>query len=105
MLSHQGINSSAKSSQHKGFGRKLINHAETIARSSNFNKIVVISGVGVRDYYRKLGYEINDKYYMEKNIEKVCNWNVSKDLILVPKFRYMLSILVGIITIIISLLI
>ena len=105
MLSHQGINSCAKSSQHKGFGRKLINHAETIARSSNFNKIVVISGVGVRDYYRKLGYEINDKYYMEKNIEKVCNWNVSKDLILVPKFRYMLSILVGIITIIISLLI
>lgn len=105
MLSHQGINSTVKSSQHKGFGRKLINHAETIARSSNFNKIVVISGVGVRDYYRKLGYEINDKYYMEKDLQKVHNWNLSMDLILVPKYRYILAILIGIITIIINLLI
>ena len=30
-------------------------------------KIAVISGVGVREYYRKLGYEL-DKDYMVKKI-------------------------------------
>jgi ELP3 family radical SAM enzyme/protein acetyltransferase len=70
MLSHQGVNSKSKSSQHKGLGRKLIDHAETIARDSNFKNIVVISGIGVRDYYRKLGYHLNDKYYMEKDLNK-----------------------------------
>jgi ELP3 family radical SAM enzyme/protein acetyltransferase len=73
MLSHQGINSGVQSSQHKGLGRKLVNHAETIARDSNFDKIVVISGVGVRGYYKKLGYELNNKFYMEKSLSFNCN--------------------------------
>ena len=58
--------------QHKGLGKELMKKAEEIiAKESKSNKeikkIAIISGVGVRDYYRKLGYEL-DKFYMIKNI-------------------------------------
>jgi elongator complex protein 3 len=51
--------------QHAGFGKKLITEAEKIAKDSGFKKIAVISGVGVRDYYRKLGYNINGEYMIK----------------------------------------
>lgn len=53
--------------QHKGWGRKLMEKAEEIARSHGKKKMVVISGVGVREYYRKLGYE-KEGTYMVKEI-------------------------------------
>ena len=43
--------------QHMGFGRQLMAAAELEARKRGFNKAAVISGVGTRNYYRKLGYE------------------------------------------------
>ncbi len=52
--------------QHKGFGRMLMNEAERIAREEfNVSKILVISAVGTREYYRKLGY-YNEGPYMAK---------------------------------------
>lgn len=45
--------------QHKGYGKQLLVKAEEIAFNNNFNRIAVIAGVGVREYYRKQGY-IND---------------------------------------------
>ncbi|MGE0793053.1 MAG: tRNA uridine(34) 5-carboxymethylaminomethyl modification radical SAM/GNAT enzyme Elp3 [Candidatus Woesearchaeota archaeon] len=53
------------SSQHKGIGKKLLKQAEEIAKQNNYNKIIVISGVGVREYYRKQGYQ-NDGVYVSK---------------------------------------
>ena len=53
--------------QHKGFGKKLLLTAENIVRKAGKKKIVVISGVGVRDYYRKLGYKKQGPY-MVKNL-------------------------------------
>jgi elongator complex protein 3 len=42
--------------------------AEQIAKKEyGLKKIAVISGVGVRDYYRKIGYRKKDTY-MTKNI-------------------------------------
>jgi len=58
--------------QHKGFGRKLIEEAEKIALQNNIYKIAIISGTGVRGYYRKLGYELIDTY-MIKNLDKPKN--------------------------------
>jgi elongator complex protein 3 len=56
------------SPQHIGLGKKLILEAEKITREEfNLKKIVVISGVGVRGYYRKLGYKLKDTY-MVKNL-------------------------------------
>ncbi len=44
--------------QHKGFGKVLMEKAEEICREGGKDKLLVISGVGVRQYYKqKLGYE------------------------------------------------
>jgi elongator complex protein 3 len=54
-----------KASQHKGLGKKLMLEAERIAKEQNFKKVAVISGVGVRGYYRKLGYRKNGTYMIK----------------------------------------
>lgn len=51
--------------QHKGLGKKLMMKAEEIAKENNCKDIVVISGVGVREYYRKLGYERKGAYMVK----------------------------------------
>ena len=44
--------------QHHGFGKKLLDEAERISHEEYGKKrIVVISGIGVRNYFRKYGYE------------------------------------------------
>ncbi len=44
--------------QHKGYGRELLAEAERISREEfDFDKILVTSGIGARDYYRKFGYK------------------------------------------------
>ena len=54
--------------QHKGLGKALILEAEKITKEEfRIQKLSVISGVGVRDYYRKLGYNL-ENYYMTKNL-------------------------------------
>ena len=52
--------------QHKGLGKKLILEAEDIAKKAGYKKISVISGVGARDYYKKLGYKLDGTYMMKK---------------------------------------
>ncbi len=54
--------------QHKGFGKKLMQKAEEIASVNGKDKMVVISGVGVRGYYKKLGYEKEGPYMVKKLI-------------------------------------
>ncbi len=55
--------SDKNSPQHIGLGKKLLKEAERIVKEEfGFKKIVVISGVGVRDYYRKNGYKLRDTY-------------------------------------------
>jgi elongator complex protein 3 len=53
------------SPQHKGLGKKLVLEAEKIAKREK-KQIIVISGVGVRDYWRSLGYRL-EKTYMIKD--------------------------------------
>lgn len=56
--------------QHRGFGKELILEAEKISMKNKCNKIEIISGVGVREYYKKLGYVLSNRgEYMEKNIK------------------------------------
>ncbi|MBN1503224.1 tRNA uridine(34) 5-carboxymethylaminomethyl modification radical SAM/GNAT enzyme Elp3 [Candidatus Woesearchaeota archaeon] len=50
--------------QHKGIGKELLRRAEKIGFKYS-NKIFVISGVGAREYYKKLGYG-RDGVYMVK---------------------------------------
>ncbi|XP_055306124.1 elongator complex protein 3 [Sitodiplosis mosellana] len=54
--------------QHQGFGMLLMEEAERISREEHGStKLAVISGVGTRNYYRKMGYEL-DGPYMSKSI-------------------------------------
>lgn len=57
--------------QHQGFGTLLMEEAERISRHEHAaTKLCVISGVGTRNYYRKLGYSL-DGPYMSKVLTTV----------------------------------
>ena len=56
----------AKASQHKGIGKQLMGEAEKITRENKIKELKVISGVGVREYYRKLGYKLKGEYMVKK---------------------------------------
>ena len=54
--------------QHQGYGTLLMEEAERIARLEHRSeKLAVISGVGTRHYYQKLGYHL-EGHYMVKNL-------------------------------------
>ena len=52
--------------QHRGMGKKLILEAERIVKENGFRKIAVISGIGVRDYYRKQNYKLIGEYMVKE---------------------------------------
>jgi len=51
--------------QHKGFGKTLLNLAEEITQEK-YDKLSVISGIGARKYYYKLGYKLDGNYVSKK---------------------------------------
>jgi elongator complex protein 3 len=53
--------------QHRGYGKELLAEAEQISNSLGMKKVLVISGIGVRDYYRKFGYSRRGPY-MSKDL-------------------------------------
>jgi len=63
------IGEKGEKGQHTGIGKQLMIEAEKIARKNGYKKIAVISGVGVREYYKKLGYRLDeDGIYMIKEL-------------------------------------
>ena len=55
--------------QHSGLGKSLMSEAEKISREEyDAKKLLVISAVGTREYYKKLGYTL-DGPYMAKRLE------------------------------------
>lgn len=65
--------------QHRGFGKTLLRTAEYLAFIHGFSRIVVISGVGVREYYSNNGYFFQDTY-MVKNIDATSSINTEFDI-------------------------
>ncbi len=51
--------------QHTGFGKSLLERAERIATKNGFKKVAVISAIGTRNYYRKLGYLLEGMYMLK----------------------------------------
>lgn len=56
------LHEAGESAQHTGLGRKLIEAACDIARDAGRSELNVISSVGTREYYRKLGFADNGLY-------------------------------------------
>jgi elongator complex protein 3 len=61
------IQKTLNSFQHKGYGKKLLDLAEELTIDNGYNNLSVISGVGVKEYYRKFGYT-NDGEFMKKRL-------------------------------------
>ena len=58
---------SNKEVQNIGLGSKLLKYAESVSLTNGYNKLSIISGVGVRGFYRKRGYElVKDGEFMQK---------------------------------------
>ena len=64
-LSAVGTQTSTGSAQHLGIGRTLLAKAELNAQQNGYERSAIISGVGVRDYYRKHGYVYADTYMVK----------------------------------------
>lgn len=73
--------------QHMGFGRKLLAEAEKIARVNGYKKISVISGVGVRGYYRKNGFVDGDLYLIKtlskKDLQFIKKMSVTRWILII----------------------
>ena len=53
--------------QHRGYGKELIACAEEIASDAGFSKLSILSGIGVKGYYRRSGYS-PDGVFMSKDL-------------------------------------
>ena len=52
-----------RAAQHRGLGERLLREAERIARGEfKADSLLVLSGVGAREYYRSLGYGLEGDY-------------------------------------------
>ena len=59
-----------KAWQHKGYGEALLAEAEHVTKEEyNRRKVVVISALGTKQYYKRFGYQ-HDGPYMSKKLEK-----------------------------------
>jgi elongator complex protein 3 len=52
--------------QHRSFGRVLLSRAEDIAKTAGFKRVAIMSGIGVRPYYRRQGYERRGPYMVKE---------------------------------------
>jgi elongator complex protein 3 len=60
----------AKAWQHKGYGSIVLSEAERISKEDyDRRKVVIISALGTKQYYRRFGYE-HDGPYVSKLLEK-----------------------------------
>lgn len=59
------VGSKKSETQHQGLGKRLLVQAEDLARLAGYTEMAIISGVGVRGYYRKLGYSLRRTYLIK----------------------------------------
>jgi elongator complex protein 3 len=48
--------------QHIGLGTRLVNQAKEMAKEAGYGRIAVISAIGTREYYGRLGFELDGLY-------------------------------------------
>ncbi len=60
-----GIKGKDLMSQHSGLGKLLVKKAEGLAKNNGAKKLSVISGIGARQYFKKLGYFLEEPYMIK----------------------------------------
>ena len=77
-----------EASQHKGVGRTLITMAEKMTKDNDYNGISVISGEGVREYYKNNDYIYNIKSgrFMIKKLYTIEELTDRIYLVIKPKY-------------------
>ncbi|HSQ93680.1 MAG TPA: tRNA uridine(34) 5-carboxymethylaminomethyl modification radical SAM/GNAT enzyme Elp3 [Methanoregula sp.] len=61
-----GKDAEAEEWQHRQYGKDLLVRAEDIARDAGFLRLAIMSGIGVRPYYRRQGYERRGPYMIRE---------------------------------------
>jgi len=62
-----GLKAETNEWQHKGWGERLMQEAEKLSREEfDARKIIVLAGIGTRNYYRRFGYEREGPYMVKK---------------------------------------
>lgn len=65
------VEQTLNSSQHRGYGKLLVETAEELALQNGYNKIAVISGVGTREYYKNKCHYHAEGTYMVKHLKPI----------------------------------
>ena len=65
-LDGKAADAAVRAAQHHGLGSRLLAEAERIAKELGKERLIVISGVGVREYYRRHGYRRMGHYMAKK---------------------------------------
>lgn len=76
-----GTLSTENGAQHRGIGKTLLKMAEDIAWNNSYNKVAVISGIGVRDYYRKNGYNLKGTYMIKEFKLTYTTWDSIRSIL------------------------
>ncbi len=61
-----GVLGGEDEAQHRGLGRRLVERAARIAAAAGHERLAVISAMGTRAYYRRLGFVDGDLYQMRE---------------------------------------
>jgi elongator complex protein 3 len=61
-----GKTAGASEWQHRSYGNRLLSEAEEIARTGGYAAMAVMSGIGVRPYYHRHGYERKGPYMVKR---------------------------------------
>jgi elongator complex protein 3 len=51
--------------QHYGLGAQLMSHAESLSRERGYGRMAVISALGTRGYYSRIGYKLAGTYMVK----------------------------------------
>lgn len=62
-----GVGNQTDATQHRGLGTELVNRACEIAKAEGFESVAIISAVGTRKYYEKLGF-VPGRMYQHKRL-------------------------------------
>jgi elongator complex protein 3 len=57
--------------QHSGLGTDLMRRAEKIASEKGYRRMAVISALGTRGYYQRLGYQLGESYMLKELSSKM----------------------------------